>query len=914
MFVRKYYLIVLLLFVSFSPAISQSLRVSRFTEEEGLPSPLVKSIVRDKQGIVWAATDDGLVRFDGREFRLFQDELPGLYAKSVFCLPSGEMLVTTDMGISLFGDEAGKVNFETIGRGGLHQSDTLMWFPKMIFNDQAGNVWFSDNSKVYQYVDKRFRSYNLGSEVLTNNFNRSFSFSVDGMGHFYAFAEPGLVFRYEQKKDKLVPVILPAEITGIHAVFNVSKGVILIATSGGLYELKIGKDLTVISLRLVSKKDISYIARNSKGRIYAGTWAEGLFILTSGKNGAYQFDAVSQYPEKVVNHLYIDKEDNVWASTDVGILLLQETLFGSPFSHLTTSYIQSISRSASGDIYFTDGNQIFRSESGKLGMTFKVFQSVTAVLQVIPVTDGFWIADAEGRIMFCNNKGVRIKTFDFNDRGRAVFKLLIDHEENVWACQDANEDLIRISYDFHVEFYGIEKGLVSRPISLGMSAGGKIYCGGMTDSAYLFEYNPLKNQFENLSKRIDFERNIDLNINDIVCASDGSLWLGSSFGLISYRDGVFNRADLGKLSGNSVKAVAIDSLGYIWFANNKGLYRYLNGDKLLFDERNGLPSKNIAYRGLLIDANNRMWAGTLAGMAVSGELVKPRHTMMPIVRRFIVNNISQPFNPAVSTVVNNKSFISINVASPEYPSKQLSYEYFIEGEDSTWKSVPNDGVLLVGDLSPGEYKLKVRAHQTGNFTYSESLIWNLTITRIWYEKWWVIALLIIVPILVIRLLWQLNSRRLRSDNEKLEKLISERTQEIVLQSEHIEKQNARIIRKNDALSLKNKELELAKNLAEEATKAKSQFLSVMSHEIRTPMNAVIGVAHLLMRDNPRPDQLEDLKILKFSAENLLGLINDILDLNKIEAGKLVIESIDFNLKSLYNRKNELLPTLKRIVH
>ena len=72
----------------------------------------------------------------------------------------------------------------------------------------------------------------------------------------------------------------------------------------------------------------------------------------------------------------------------------------------------------------------------------------------------------------------------------------------------------------------------------------------------------------------------------------------------------------------------------------------------------------------------------------------------------------------------------------------------------------------------------------------------------------------------------------------------------------------------------------------------------MSHEIRTPMNAVIGATNLLMRDNPRPDQLEDLKILKFSADNLLGIINDILDLNKIEAGKLVIESIDFNLRNL----------------
>jgi len=863
-----------------------------------LPSPLVKSIVRDKQGIVWAATDDGLVRFDGREFRLFQDELPGLYAKSVICLADGEMLVTTDMGISRFSESTGNTSFETIGRGGLHQSDTLMWFPKMIFTDQQGRVWLSDNSKVYQYIEGKFRSYYLGSSVATNNFNRSFSFTGDGLGNFFAFAEPGFVFRYEEGKDKLLPVHLPAPITGIHAVFNISRGIILVATAGGLYEMKTGKNNTVVSLRLVSKKDISYMASNSKGFVFAGTWAEGLFILTAAQNGTYLFNAVTQYTEKVVNHLFIDKEDNIWASSDIGILLLQETLFGSPYADLTTAYIQDISMAGSGDIYFTDGSQVFKYAPGSSGLPQRIFHSETAILQVVPVRDGLWISDAEGRIGYSNSKGLRLKTFDFSHKGKAIFKLLVDHAGNVWACQDANNEIIRISADFDVQFYGPEKGLVSRPISLGISADGKIYCGGMTDSAYLFEYNPQNDRFENLSKQIDFERNIDLNINDIECAPDGSLWLGSSFGLISYRDGVFNRADLGKLTGNSVKAVAIDSLGYIWFANNKGLYRYLNGDLMLFDERNGLPSKNIAYRGLLVDGNNRMWAGTLAGMAVSGKLVKPRNTLKPVVRSFIVNNLPQTFNPAVLEVINNKSFISLKVASPEYPAKQLSYEHFVEGEDSVWMPVSNDGIILIGDFAPGEYKLKVRARQTGNYTYSEPFIWNFEVTRIWYEKWWVIALLLIVPILILRLVILWNSRRLRSDNEKLEQLISERTQEIVLQSDHIEEQNARIIRKNEALSLKNEELELAKNLAEEATKAKSQFLSVMSHEIRTPMNAVIGVTHLLMRDNPRPDQLEDLKILKFSAENLLGLINDILDLNKIEAGKLVIESIDFNLKSL----------------
>ncbi|WP_158859945.1 PAS domain S-box protein [Lunatibacter salilacus] len=98
-----------------------------------------------------------------------------------------------------------------------------------------------------------------------------------------------------------------------------------------------------------------------------------------------------------------------------------------------------------------------------------------------------------------------------------------------------------------------------------------------------------------------------------------------------------------------------------------------------------------------------------------------------------------------------------------------------------------------------------------------------------------------------------------------------------------------------------KELFLAKNRAEAALTAKSQFLSVMSHEIRTPMNAVIGLSHLLLEDNPREDQLENLRTLQFSAENLLGLINDILDFNKIDSGKIELETVVFEPAHLLNR-------------
>ena len=93
---------------------------------------------------------------------------------------------------------------------------------------------------------------------------------------------------------------------------------------------------------------------------------------------------------------------------------------------------------------------------------------------------------------------------------------------------------------------------------------------------------------------------------------------------------------------------------------------------------------------------------------------------------------------------------------------------------------------------------------------------------------------------------------------------------------------------------------IAKENAEKSSRFKSEFLSIMSHEIRTPMNAVIGTTNLLLQDNPEPRQMEYLNTLQYSSNNLLELINDILDYNKIEAGKLELYKQPFNIQKLVN--------------
>ncbi len=119
------------------------------------------------------------------------------------------------------------------------------------------------------------------------------------------------------------------------------------------------------------------------------------------------------------------------------------------------------------------------------------------------------------------------------------------------------------------------------------------------------------------------------------------------------------------------------------------------------------------------------------------------------------------------------------------------------------------------------------------------------------------------------------------------------------------------LKTNDLLHTKNRELQAARDAAVQAMEAKTNFLSTVSHELRTPLYAVTGLTHLLMEENPTEAQKEHLKALKFSGDYLLNFINDILQINKIDADKLEPLEIEFNLKKVLTEvMNSLQQTAK----
>jgi signal transduction histidine kinase/DNA-binding NarL/FixJ family response regulator len=208
---------------------------------------------------------------------------------------------------------------------------------------------------------------------------------------------------------------------------------------------------------------------------------------------------------------------------------------------------------------------------------------------------------------------------------------------------------------------------------------------------------------------------------------------------------------------------------------------------------------------------------------------------------------------------------------------EIRYRVKLDGLERNWSAPVADPVWHSGSLREGRYMLHVVAEDEDGQKSQEATV-AIRILPPWYRTWWMYSIYTAIGVLCFLLFVRIRLWRLRMREKQLVQLVADRTKEL-------EESQERLVDAKDA--------------AEAANRAKSAFLANMSHELRTPLNSILGYTQLMLRNREEPDEKRRrLTTIQSSGEHLLNMINDILDLAKVESGTISVNQRPVQLKAL----------------
>ncbi len=882
----------------------QNLKEYHYDSNDGLQSELTKSIVRDQFGFIWIATDNGLIRFDGNSFIRYDQELPSVVIKDLLLHSNGKIYVSTDLGLSQITPSAQEPAFQSLFPGLTHASDTALWYPKQLFEDDEGTLWISDNNSVWKMQGQDFTQYRFRPEDICSNVQRSFEISQDFKGNYFIVSPISNIY-FSADGEKFDSLSWKYENSGLHfASAEISPDKLIISNEKGVFILStffaLEKKME-IRQQVSELFDLSCMLPLDENNYLAGSWTQGIRHVQIKRGELISATDIAGIHQNNINALTLE-DNQLWISSDNGIIMAESPFFKAVYRDLSHQYIQNICEGPNGNIYFTDGNTLFKITQNNKAQSFYKTNGSSIILRVIPGKNDISLCMNNGHLLKISyTDGQETDKLDLSSSGSAIFSGIEDKSGNLWLCQDGYGGLISITPEGRINYYDENRGISSRIVCVAEADNGSIWAGGLHDNAYLFRKDINAESFENISQEILFFHNTDLNINEIIPTENGNAWLASSFGLVRFEKDSLHRIHLGQHTETAIKSLVKGKDDQLWMAVSNGVIRMQDDVVLEYNENNGLPSKTVGYRDLFADSYGRIWAGTVEGLAYAHD-TKPDTCRPPVLIEAFKNRDSEiTINNSITAT--NKDYLKFNFFTPEYPGNAIKYQYRILGKEeksADWQDAGSQIEIYPDELPTGDLTFEIRARKSGNFIWSRPLKIDLIINFPWYLDivYWFFILSGLALLIVIII--QLNSIRMKREQARLENIIAESTEVLRKQKEQLEEQKEIISKANEKLKKKNHELVIANEKANEAARSKSLFLSTMSHELRTPMNAVIGLAYILLQEDPKPSQIQNLKTLKFSGENLLALINDILDFSKIEANKIQLEEADFNIRDLCN--------------
>ena len=364
--------------------------------------------------------------------------------------------------------------------------------------------------------------------------------------------------------------------------------------------------------------------------------------------------------------------------------------------------------------------------------------------------------------------------------------------------------------------------------------------------------------------------------NAILEVEGGEIWVGGR-GLRRVSLAPDGSASVAEVLPNiQVYALATGPDGTLWISSSSGLIRHRAGRFDVFDSRNGLLDEECNHQGLLVEKDGTVWLGTMAGLARLDASLRP--PVEPPLRCFWGDLPDTPGEDGVIRFPASRRTLRLSWLAPWLTPEPVEFRTRIRRLAKSWSRPTEKRFLEVENLTAGTWEVEVAARlpRLSETRWTAPIVARVEIAPYARESWWARLLFALALVGGLGLAYRARTHQLRQRAAELDEEVSRRTAEI---AEKVDELRASELRSH-----------ASEEAALEASRAKSVFLANMSHELRTPLNAIIGYAEML-HDEAKGgavagDFAGDLFKIKSAGRHLLSLVNDILDISKIEAGKM----------------------------
>lgn len=875
--------------------------------ENGVSSNNISTLFQDQKGYIWIGTENGLNRFDGNQFTLYQKNNPlysNFHANSINTIcetTDKELWLGTDNGVFIYNqvkdtftpfvkqtsdktsitswithiiqDKAGNIWIATHKQGIFlfnTQTDKLTQFEipqndnivTRILNDEQNNIWLSGPYQLCKLnkVNNTFETYAIEEKTESIYFMALWE---DSSNHIWIGTWDKGLWKLNPRTKQVEKYLTEEKGKGIlhiHSILEYSPELLLIGSDDGL---TIFNPVTQESFlydnygdneKSLSDKFIYPILKDREGGVWIGTYYNGINYLPPycGQfNGYSESSDIPYFNSRIISRFCEGENGNIWiASDDSGL---------SCFNPSTMQFLD-----------FNGREKLNKHNLHALCMVDK----------------DLWIGTYGDGIQILNIQTGVIKNYSISNGldENSIYSIFKDSQGQIWTgsmngiCQ----------YDAQKQRFTPIKYLEALVIEIAEDAKGNLWIA--TQGKGLFRYSPQKNkEWEKYGLEKGFN---SLTVNHLCINKDNEIWAATSEGLYLYNPlkDIFTYQPL-RLPNECINAI-LEGEDCLWLTTAKGLVKYTptTQETQIFTKSDGLQSEAFIMASALKTRNGEFYIGSINGFNTFYPHLLKLNTQKPNV----VLTSLEIFNQKIETQKDGilpeaidhlkeihlsykDNVITLNYAALSYCTPQKNqYAYMLEGFDKGWNYVGSQHSTTYTNLPAGTYTFRVKASNNDNIWNEEGTSIRIIVHPPFYLSLPFKIGYVLLFLLALGLLLRYVIRR-------------------------SEKKHAKAI---DELNSK-KEIEIHE--------AKINFFTMIAHEIRTPVSLIIGPLEKIMQSTHIPtNERQELEIIDRNSQRLLYLVNQLLDFRKVEQKEMRMKFTSQSIKELMQAVCERFsPTLQQ---